>query len=1320
MTPAESATSRPTFAGTARFEIVRQVGAGAVGLVYEAIDHQYGTRVAIKTLQRLESGVLLRFKNEFRQLQGLHHPNLVRLGELFEDQGRWFFTMEYLDGVNFLAHVTRAPASLPEPSVDGTASRTAFTTGDTTDTLVLTEPQGNPADTLPVRRLGEFDEARLRASLLQLTKGLMALHEAGKIHRDIKPSNVMVAGERVVILDFGLVYEGVNVEAERGLVGTPAYMAPEQAAGKRATPASDWYAVGTMLYEALAGCRPFAGGSMLLMVTKQVQDPPPPGRLTGDVPADLEALCMALLQRDPALRATGDDILARLGRPRTQPGAPARVRSTSSAIDVPLYGREPLLARLTHALAQVQPAQPVAVFVQGPSGMGKSALVRELAAEVSAHGALVLGGRCYERESVPYKAFDGVIDALARHLHRLGPAADQAWRDDPALARMFPVLARSSAPSAQRAPAEHDQAGPRTPRDLMELRRQAFAALEDLLTWAAARAPLVVVIDDVQWGDLDSAALLGEILAPPRPPGLLLVICHRSEEATSPVVATLRDYVERALDPTRIHDLVVGPLDDAEAQALARALLDAHAVDDLPARADALAAVIAREAAGSPFLVGELVRYLTAQHHDAHEAVPADSAPGSIELAQVVARRRLALPEPARDVLDVIALAGCPISQSVALAATGHDQSEPNLVDLLRAEQLVRTHGGTGSEAVECHHDRIRELVAAGLDAITRHRLYGRLAAALEDAGSPDAALLAACHHGAGQLGQAAAHALVAAQQAERCLAFERAARMYRMVLSTSARVDAEPGLLWRRLGDALANAARGGEAAAAYLEAAAAVAAIDPAVEFVAAPGADSGLGSRFDSRHWHADELRCRAAEQLLRSGRIEEGLAQLGEVLAACGLHVPRSDAGALLSLLARRTRLRTRGLGYRPQPPGVASARTRRRLDVCWTGALGLSMVDPVRGADFGTRCLLIALDAGDEIYIARALAMDAAQLSSGGGATYERALVLVRQASELAERLGDDHGVALATLAQGAAALMSGRWREASAVCNHVEALARMRGAGLSWEIGSARTFELTALYYLGEWSVMHERAEEAIRRARDRGDLYTAAGLVSFATYARLARDDVRGAREALARATVPAAVRGYHVQRLLHQVSHLQVELYDGQGQAAWARMCEQWPAMRRSLLARVQILRIEMAHFRARCALACAVAEPARARQLLHIARRAARAMTRERMPWSTPLAELVLAGVDACSADPAGRAHAIERLERVVPALDHVDDVLFALAARRRLGELIGGERGDSLIAGADARMRAQGITNPAGVTSMLAPGFPAPQASPAAAA
>ena len=119
----------------------------------------------------------------------------------------------------------------------------------------------------------------------------------------------------------------------------------------------------------------------------------------------------------------------------------------------------------------------------------------------------------------------------------------------------------------------------------------------------------------------------------------------------------------------------------------------------------------------------------------------------------------------------------------------------------------------------------------------------------------------------------------------------------------------------------------------------------------------------------------------------------------------------------------------------------------------------------------------------------------------------------------------------------------------------------------------------------------------------------------------------------------------------------------------------------------------------------------EPTQARPLLRIARACARDMAAARMPWSTPLADLVLAAVDACSA-PANRSRAIERLERAVPALDAADDALFAAAARRRLGELLAGERGASLIATADAWMRGQGITNPAGVTRMLAPGFPAP--------
>src|SRR5262252_4250239 len=105
------------FPGTSRFEIVRQLGAGGSGVVYEAVDRERGATVAIKSLRKLDARALLGFKKEFRALQDLRHPNLVSLGELLQHDGHWFFTMELVRGTDFLTHVRRA-ASNWNPDAD--------------------------------------------------------------------------------------------------------------------------------------------------------------------------------------------------------------------------------------------------------------------------------------------------------------------------------------------------------------------------------------------------------------------------------------------------------------------------------------------------------------------------------------------------------------------------------------------------------------------------------------------------------------------------------------------------------------------------------------------------------------------------------------------------------------------------------------------------------------------------------------------------------------------------------------------------------------------------------------------------------------------------------------------------------------------------------------------------------------------------------------------------------------------------------------------------------------------------------------------------
>lgn len=1284
--------------------------------MYEAIDREYQSRVAIKTLQRLEGNAILRFKNEFRMLQGLHHRNLVRLGELFESEGQWFFTMELLRGVDFMTYVAPKAAL---PGADGVPDRpkpppspvlNSLDEVTRTSNKILTQVVRNPSKPkLPIRasvdiidpdaapRNHRFDEERLREALRQLAMGLDVLHQAGKVHRDIKPHNVMVTqDDRIVLLDFGLVSEHTGKNSlEHGMVlGTPAYMAPEQAAGEPITPASDFYGVGVMLYEAMVGIRPFVGDPGQIMLSKQTMDPNPPSRLSEHIPTDLEELCMRMLSRDPVQRPLGRDLLRALRTEQDSvawPRALPRGHSEFTRIGVPLIGRESLLDELHATFSRRSHGRPQAVFVHGSSGMGKTALIDQFAQSLeqrrSPSDTLVMRGRCYERESVPYKAFDGIVDALARFLKQpdIGAEFLIPLRID-ILIRLFPVLDGMRRPYGLPEPV--GQA-----KDPQAQRREAFVALKEMLTRVAAKWPLVIIIDDLQWGDLDSAALLTEIMSPPSAPSMMLIASYRSEEADSPLVASLREKIGRAMPKGTLSELQVGPLSRADCQRLARASLASwdeqptlpESEREDPAHTDvariSLVDAIVRESDGSPFFVAELARHLAAEQ--------TDRDPAGLTFKQMMSTRRRRLETDARTVLDIIAVAGQPIAQGIVLHAAGLPISRDDVFSALRAEHLIRTRGPGTRDPAECYHDRIREAVASLLKPDALRDVHRSLALAFETdeqtRGVDNAEMLAECYLGADDLERAAKYALLAADNAERALAFGRAADMLRIALDIQPGSADQERALRIRLGDALANADRGDEAAAEFL---------------AIAQTAPDDL----------ATDLRRRAAQQLLTCGRIDEGLALLGEVLTTNKLHIPRTDHGALMSLAMNRARLRLRGLHYTPKPVDEIAERDRRRIDVCWTGAVGLGMADPIRGADFGTRCLLMALKSGDEVRIARTLAVEAALLPSMGDKGVKRAETLADMAAEIARRIDDPQGLGLAVFGLGCAAFFSGRWRTAYEQCERAESIIREGCTGIAWEMTTLRFFRLASLYYLGEWSAMHEGAAVAVRHALERDDRYMVASLVSYATFSRLAADDVDGARMTIREATVKWSLHGYHIQHYVNLMAHLFTDLYEGEGAKSWNRLQQEWPQLNRSLLKRVQLVRIEMFHGRARCALSHIAHSSSltneQTESLLKTAISDAKRLDKERVEWATPLAGLVRAAVSAHRGDI---EVAISILKSATQSLDQADMNLFAAAARWRMGELIGGNRGDASIRQADESMRAQGIVNPRRIVDTLAPGF-----------
>ncbi|MGH9882373.1 MAG: serine/threonine-protein kinase, partial [Pyrinomonadaceae bacterium] len=332
------------FLGTERFRIRRRLGSGGMGVVYEAHDRETDKVVALKALTRTEASHISRFKNEFRSLADVSHPNLVSLYEFMADGQFWFFTMELVHGINFLEYVRPGYHARRSQS---SASETLLKSSDKKDTAIVADYEAETqrldsvekdfsADPTSQNSLdsslsgSKLDLDRVFSALRQLAEGLHGLHETGKLHRDIKPSNVLVTKEgKVKILDFGLVadVEGRGLHESVSLAGTPDYMSPEQGAQLPISSASDWYSIGVMLYQALTGQLPFAGKFFEVMISKQNVDPPEPAKLVRGLPPELNDLCVKLLHRDPAKRPTGRDVMRILGHGTTGPLKPALMPS---------------------------------------------------------------------------------------------------------------------------------------------------------------------------------------------------------------------------------------------------------------------------------------------------------------------------------------------------------------------------------------------------------------------------------------------------------------------------------------------------------------------------------------------------------------------------------------------------------------------------------------------------------------------------------------------------------------------------------------------------------------------------------------------------------------------------------------------------------------------------------------------------------------------------------------------------------------------------------------------------------------------------------
>jgi len=1227
-----------------RYRVLRWLGEGGMGVVYEAITRDGARRVALKTLQRMSGAGISRFKNEFRAAHSVVHPNLVSLYELVSEDDAWFFTMEFLEGTSFLLHVRPGDTSQRrrDPGATEVVAHDSDASGDDLDAPIAATAAASE------RAEVGFDEARLRAALRQLAAGVSALHDAGKIHRDLNPGNVMVTPEgRVVVLDFGLISSdgGQQDEADlfKGACGTPGYMAPEQAERCTVT-ASDWYAVGVMLYEALTGQLPYQGLGSRSFWAKRHLAPTAPSTLCAGVPADLEALCLELLRPSPDERPSGPEVRRRLG---------LVVDESAARAPAPTWiGRRDELDALTAALDAVRPGRPVTAWIHGVSGIGKSALLRQFAAIVAPRsGALVLAGRCYERETLPYNAVDALIDALTHHLRGLTLEAATALLppDVLDLARLFPVLHGVKAVAAT----------PRHPfevRDPDEVRRRAFACLRTLLGRIGAAQPLVLCLDDLQWGDVESARLLVEVLGPrgdgPEPPALLLVGAYRSDEAASS--ALLRELGCARGDDARwlgaARDLPLGPLTPDDALALAR----------VSASPGAEASAIAAAGEGNPFMIEELAR--------------SSWTPGELSLEALMSARITGLPAAARRLLAAIAVAGRPVPQGVAVEVAAVGAEAQAALHALRVGRFVRVHGHRAGGLLEVAHDRLRAIAVAGLEPRELARVHLGLARALEAGRSAEPEVLALHFHAAGRFEEAGEHTAVAAGHAAAALAFDHAADLYGRALTLGTRTPRAHRELTERRADALAAAGRPAEAAPLY-------------------------MASARSATVPQALDLRRRAAEQLLVSGCVGEGLELLRPVLAALELDPFEGNTRSLVALGLRLGRLRVRGvrLGERGHR---MSFEERARIAACRTAARGLAGVASVQSSAFSAQGLLLALDAGDAPAAALGLAVcGAGAVEQGLG---EWGKELLAEARRLAVQCGDPTALAYAEQQEGVACFSQGDFRAALAHADAALALFRDRCTGTTKEQSLCRALAIRSLLALGELTERTRRALGWLRETEGAGDVFASTEAALAFAPTRLAggeperaSSEVREARSRFGRALLPG--REGSLQDLTALGLEARAALYQGFPHEALHRLDLGLPALDRAHLLLRRSARIEILEIRGIAAASIAILDVDRRRAAppIRVAEDCAEQLERERLRHTTAAAAVIRAAVARARSLP---DTSLRLLGVAVAAYDAAEMKLHAACARRREGELLGGVEGRARVAAADAALEAEGVREP----------------------
>lgn len=744
-----------------RYRLESEIGRGGMGIVYRATDLDLKRPVAVKLLPDRVStpDARERFLREARAAASLNHPNIVAVHDVGEDQGVPFFVMELVEGGNLSAAPHR--------------------------------------DFRRVVQIGS-----------QICEALEHAHTHSIVHRDLKPDNVLLSGAResgsVKLADLGLALpvRDSRLSGAGAIVGTPAYMAPEQILGEKIDGRADLYALGVVLYEMTTGRLPFMGDDPLTIVSQHIHAPVvPPRALRSDIPRALEAVIVKLLAKDPAHRfANAFDTGAALREALEAPdGTPDESAAAVAMLDAlsrgRLVGRAEELAESRELWRRAREGRGHCLLLSGEPGAGKTRLARELIVQAAVDGAIVLNGACYEYEATtPYLPF---VEAFRRWV-----------REQTDESKLREILGDAAPQLAKLAPEVESRIGPFPARPTLpahEERLLFFDAVAQVFIELGRRRGLLFYIDDLHWADGSTLWLVGHLLRNLRAARVLIVASYREIELdrAHPLAKALVDWNRERL-MTRI---VLRRFGSDETREQLSALLNE------PVAAD-FAEAVHRETEGNPFFVEEVIKALIEQGSVGRKsgewtcgAIADLVIPQSVK--EAIGSRLDRVSQGCNEILRAAAVVGKTFTFEEVIAAVGSENEEALLdaLDEATAAQLLVAERG---EAFTFTHDKIREVLYEELNPIRRRRLHRRTAEGLErHRDSAPVAVETLAHHyiEAGDYQRGLDYAKQAAAAAEKIFAFDEAIAAYGRALecAESLGLDAEQVALEEAIGNASA-----------------------------------------------------------------------------------------------------------------------------------------------------------------------------------------------------------------------------------------------------------------------------------------------------------------------------------------------------------------------------------------------------------------------------------------------------------------------------------------------------------------------------------